>query len=114
MEFGWNLNVGTCVCVCVFEELGPVIYGHIIKRCSGEYPEPAPVMMPVWTKLGVFDFSQRIQRHENKEAWAAYRAATCSDAKALPKNQNGKALNLQSEVLMDGTTDSIFVKFGDP
>jgi hypothetical protein len=30
-------------------------------------------MMPVWTKLGVFDFSQGIQRHENKEAWAAYR-----------------------------------------
>ena len=43
MEFGWNLNVGTCVCVCVFEELGPVIYDHIITRCSGEYPD-----RPLW------------------------------------------------------------------
>lgn len=43
MEFGWNLNVGTCVCVCVFEELGPVIYDHIITRSSGEYPD-----RPLW------------------------------------------------------------------
>ena len=46
--FGWNLDgiwtlEHVCACVCVFEELGPVIYGHIITRCSGEYPD-----RPLW------------------------------------------------------------------